>query len=163
MKRVITLGAGCFWGPQKFFDQHHGILKTTVGYANGQEKHISYPQVCSGTTDFVEAVEIVFDDKQISLTRILEDFFGSIDPTLLNRQGPDWGRQYRTGIYYQPKDEKEFLPLIKHQVLKEQQKYSDKIVTEVEPLCNFVPAEEYHQKYLEKNPNRQCHFGWRKK
>ncbi|ATZ16593.1 peptide-methionine (S)-S-oxide reductase/peptide methionine sulfoxide reductase msrA/msrB [Entomoplasma freundtii] len=163
MKRVITLGAGCFWGPQAFFDRLPGVIKTTVGYANGCEDHVTYEQVCSATTNFVEAVQIVFDDEKITLNKLLNYFFNSIDPTTLNRQGPDWGRQYRTGVYYLPQDKRDFLPLIKEVANYEQRKYHEKIVTEIEPLVKFIPAEEYHQKYLDKNPHRQCHFGWRKK
>jgi len=151
--KEIYLAGGCFWGLQAYFDLRKGIKETVVGYANGITP--TYQEVCTNTTGYAETVYIKYDENEITLNKILEDFFKVIDPTLLNRQGGDMGTQYRTGIYYVDKED---LIVINESVEKEKLKYSKPIVTEVEPLKNFYAAEEYHQKYLEKNPNGYCHI-----
>ncbi|MDD2494334.1 MAG: peptide-methionine (S)-S-oxide reductase MsrA [Tissierellia bacterium] len=153
--KEIYLAGGCFWGLQAYFDLKKGIVETVVGYANGNTENPTYEQVCTNATGFAETVYIKYDENEISLVEILEKFWKVIDPTSLNKQGGDIGTQYRTGIYYT--DEKD-LSIIKESLLKESKKYNKPIVTEVEKLRNFYRAEEYHQKYLEKNPNGYCHI-----
>lgn len=152
--KEIYLAGGCFWGLQAYFDLRKGIIETVVGYANGNTENPTYEQVCTNKTGYAETVYIKYDENEITLNKILEDFWKVIDPTLLNRQGGDIGTQYRTGIYYVNDD----LANIKASVEKEALKYEKSIVTEVVPLKNFYAAEKYHQKYLEKNPNGYCHI-----
>lgn len=153
--KEIYLAGGCFWGLQAYFDLKKGIVETVVGYANGNTENPTYEQVCTNATGFAETVYIKYDENEISLVEILEKFWKVIDPTSLNKQGGDIGTQYRTGIYYT--DEKD-LSIIKESLLNESKKYNKPMVTEVEKLRNFYRAEEYHQKYLEKNPNGYCHI-----
>ncbi len=155
--KEIYLAGGCFWGMQAYFDLRKGIEETVVGYANGNTKNPTYEEVCTNTTGFAEVLHIKYNENEITLNKILEDFWRVIDPTLLNRQGGDTGTQYRTGIYYIPGDEDD-LDVINESLKKEALKYDKKIVTEVMPLKNFYPAEEYHQKYLQKNPSGYCHI-----
>lgn len=155
--KEIYLAGGCFWGMQAYFDLRKGIEETVVGYANGNTKNPTYEEVCTNTTGFAEVLHIKYNENEITLNKILEDFWRVIDPTLLNRQGGDTGTQYRTGIYYIPGDEDD-LDVINESLKKEALKYNKKIVTEVMPLKNFYPAEEYHQKYLQKNPSGYCHI-----
>lgn len=153
--QTLWFAGGCFWGTQAYFDGIAGVLATEVGYANGQGENPTYEQVCSDTTGFVEAVEVVYDPRVISTSFLVHLYLESIDPTTLNRQGGDVGTQYRTGIYY---TNKVLLPLIQKEIQKMQQRYTDPIVTEVLPLKNFYKAEEEHQKYLEKHPGGYCHI-----
>jgi peptide-methionine (S)-S-oxide reductase len=154
MKEIVFAG-GCFWGVEEYFSRRPGVLSTKVGYANGSVKNPSYELVCSGTTQHAEAVYIEYDPYTLSLKKLLDAYWQIIDPTVLNRQGNDVGSQYRTGIYYvNPED----IDIIKESLYKEQNNYSDPIVTEVKPLENFFDAEEYHQRYLKKNPNGYCHI-----
>jgi len=153
--KEIYLAGGCFWGMQAYFDLRKGVKETVVGYANGNIKNPTYEQVCTNTTGFAEAVYIKYDEKEITLSKILEDFWKVIDPTLLNRQGGDIGTQYRTGIYYVYEED---LKIINESFNNEALKHDKTIVTEVMPVKNFYAAEEYHQKYLEKNPNGYCHI-----
>lgn len=155
MAKIIYLAGGCFWGIEAYFMQVKGIINTTAGYANGNCENPIYQQVCTGKTDFAEAVKIVYDENLISLKEILKRFFDIINPTSLNRQGNDIGTQYRTWIYYiNDKD----LSVINDVINEEQNKYNAPIVTEVKKLENFYEAEEYHQKYLQKNPSGYCHI-----
>ncbi len=153
--KEIYLAGGCFWGLQAYFDLRKGVEETVVGYANGNTTNPTYEQVCTNTTGFAEAVYIKYDENEITLNKILEDFWRVIDPTLLNRQGGDVGTQYRTGIYYVKEAD---LKTINESFNNEALKYNQPLVTEVMPLKNFYAAEEYHQKYLEKNPNGYCHI-----
>ncbi len=155
MKKIYLAG-GCFWGMQKYMDQFKGILETTVGYANGKTENPTYEEVKSQATDHSETVEVIYDETVISLKTILEKYYVVIDPTSLNKQGEDEGRSYRTGIYY---TDEEDLSVIKEVTDKIQSENTEKVVVEIEPLYNFYPAEEYHQKYLEKNPQGYCHIG----
>lgn len=148
----IWLAGGCFWGVEEYFSRLYGVLATTVGYANGKTEKPSYHDI--GVTGHSETVEVTYDPEKISLETILKYFFKIIDPTAKNRQGNDIGTQYRSGIYY---DDSADLPIIKAAVLEEQKKYSRPIVTEVLPLNGYYLAEEYHQKYLKKNPGGYCH------
>lgn len=153
--KEIYLAGGCFWGLQAYFDLKSGIKETIVGYANGHTSNPTYEQVCTNSTGHAETVYIKYDENEIMLNRLLELFWKVIDPTSLNKQGGDIGTQYRTGIYYT--DEKD-IGIIKESLEKEAKKYTKAIVTEVGELKCFYPAEEYHQKYLEKNPNGYCHI-----
>ena len=148
----IWFAGGCFWGVEAFFARISGVVKTIVGYANGRTEYPSYEEI--GKTGHAETVEISYDPEKVSLQELLSLYFKIIDPISLNRQGNDIGTQYRTGIYYQ--DEAD-LPVIKAELAQQQQKYRTPIVVEVLPLKNFYPAEAYHQKYLEKNPDGYCH------
>ena len=155
MKKIYLAGV-CFWGLQKYMDQFKGIMETTVGYANGKTENPTYEDVKSQQSDHSETVEVVYDESVISLKTILEKYYVVIDPTSLNKQGEDEGRSYRTGIYYT--DEAD-LTTINEVTEGVQAKNEQKVVVEIEPLKNFYPAEEYHQKYLEKNPQGYCHIG----
>ena len=154
MKKEIYLAGGCFWGTQKFFDQFQGVLETEVGYANGSLENPSYQEVCAGS-GHAETLRIVYDDQIISLSELLEYYFLTIDPLSYHRQGMDRGIQYRTGIYYT--DEADLREL-EASYAKEQAKYRRKLEVELMPLECFFPAEEYHQKYLRKNPGGYCHI-----
>ena len=153
-EKTIYLAGGCFWGTQKFFDQFEGVLGTQVGYANGASEAPSYQEVCAGS-GHAETVRIDFDDSVISPEKLLDYFFIVIDPTAYHRQGPDTGIQYRTGIYY---TDAALLPALQARYAEEQKKYPRPLETELLPLDNFYPAEEYHQKYLDKNPDGYCHI-----
>ena len=152
--KTIYFAGGCFWGTQKFFDQFSGVIKTEVGYANGPSKSPSYQDVCA-SSGHAETVKVVYDDTLISLVQLMDWYFLTVDPTSYHRQGMDKGIQYRTGIYY---TDLEDLKVIQNRFTKEQEKYVQPILVEVKPLENFYPAEEYHQKYLEKNPGGYCHI-----
>lgn len=152
---TIYFAGGCFWGVEKYFSQIHGVMETKVGYANGKIVNPTYEQVTTGKTAFTETVEVKYDPAKISLNALLECYFSIIDPTSLNKQGNDAGTQYRTGIYYTNQNDEK---VIDDFIVQEQKKYKKPIVVEVEKLKNFYPAEEYHQKYLEKNPHGYCHI-----
>ena len=152
--KTIFLAGGCFWGVQKYFDQFDGVESTEVGYANGPDEAPSYQDVCK-SSGHAETVKIVYDENKISLTQLLEYYFMVIDPLSVNQQGHDKGIQYRTGIYYTSEDQ---LPEIEAVFQKEEQKAGTKLAVELEPISNFFTAEEYHQKYLDKNPGGYCHI-----
>ena len=152
--QVIYLAGGCFWGAQKFFDQFDGVVRTEVGYANGPDKAPSYEDVCSDS-GHAETVLVEFDEARISLEQILKYYFMVIDPVSVNRQGHDIGIQYRTGIYYTDEGQ---LPVIKKVYDEEEKSAGTSFAVEVKPLANFFAAEEYHQKYLDKNPGGYCHI-----
>ena len=154
---TIYLAGGCFWGAEKFFTEIHGVTETEVGYANGLEPGpVTYEQVCTGKTGHAEAVRVEYDPAVAPLAFILDLYYRAVDPTSVNRQGGDVGTQYRTGIYYT--DEAD-LAIIVASIGQLQLKYDEPIAIEVLPLSNFVPAEEYHQEYLDKNPGGYCHIG----
>ena len=155
MIKTIYLAGGCFWGVQHYFDQFDGILKTTVGYANGNAENPVYKDVKKGLTGHAETLEIEYDDTVISLPKILDLYFDIIDPISVNQQGEDVGISYRTGIYYV--DEKD-LEMIQIKYDEIQKQYDSALAVELEPLKNFFNAEEYHQKYLDKNPGAYCHI-----
>ena len=152
--KTIYLAGGCFWGTQKFFDQFEGILETEVGYANGPTENPSYREVCM-KSGHAETVKVVYDPGIISLEKLIEYYFMTIDPLAYHRQGADKGIQYRTGIYYVDNED---LPVLEACYAKEQAKYSQIMEVELLPLENFYTAEEYHQKYLDKNPGGYCHI-----
>jgi methionine-S-sulfoxide reductase len=144
---IAILGLGCFWGPEIKFSKLDGIIKTEVGYCGGDNKQTTYKEVCSGTTNHAEVVKLDFDPKIISYEKILEFFFDIHDPTTLNSQGPDFGTQYRSEIFYLNDNQKKVAEEIKN---KKNDRLSGKIVTKISLVKNYCPAEEYHQRYLEK-------------
>ena len=154
--KEIYLAGGCFWGLQKFFDQFNGVLETEVGYANGNTVNPKYPEVKAQLTGHAETVYVKYDSTIISLEKLLEYFYMVIDPTSLNKQGEDEGTSYRTGIYYLNDTDREVAIKITEEKQKE---YNKEIVVEIEPLRCYYVAEEYHQKYLDKNPAGYCHIG----
>ncbi len=155
MEREIYFAGGCFWGTEHFFKQVRGVVSTEVGYANGDTENPTYQQVKTSTTGFAETVRVRYDDQVVSLQLLLDLFFITIDPTSLNKQGEDEGSQYRVGVYYVEQDD---LSVIQASVSKLAMQYDSPIVLEVEPLCNFYNAEDYHQDYLDKNENGYCHI-----
>lgn len=152
--KTIVLAAGCFWGSQAYFRRLPGVIDTVVGYANGITPNPVYSDVKNGGTGYAEAVQVRYDPTVISIETLLRHYFRIIDPTTLNRQGPDIGDNYRTGIFYSDPAE---VKIIEAALMAEQKKYDRPIVTQVLPLKNFYRAEEYHQDYLEKNPGGYCH------
>ena len=152
---TIYLAGGCFWGVEGYFKRIEGVKGTTCGYANGRTENPSYEDVCRHDTGHAETVKVDFDDEVISLEDLLIYYFRIIDPVSVNKQGNDVGTQYRTGIYYSDESQ---LPVIKAAIEREQRKYNEKIAVEVLPIENFYSAEEYHQDYLDKNPNGYCHI-----
>lgn len=150
---TITLGGGCFWCTEAVFVGVRGITDVESGYSNGQVARPSYEEVCSGRTGCNEVVKLQFDPAQISLGQILEIFYVIHDPTTLNRQGNDSGTQYRSGIYFSTLEQKAFADDMIRQ-MSQDKLFGKPIVTEVEPLANYWPAEDYHQDYFEKNPNQ---------
>ena len=154
MKRIF-FGGGCFWGVEKYFSMIKGVKETQVGYANGNIKNPTYKDVCGDDTEFVEVCKVCYDPTEISLDKLLDKFWDIIDPTLVNRQGNDVGTQYRTGIYYEDEEDLSTIILSKR---KAETLYKNHVVTEVKLLESYYPAEEEHQKYLEKNPHGYCHI-----
>ncbi|HML38770.1 MAG TPA: peptide-methionine (S)-S-oxide reductase MsrA [Bacillota bacterium] len=154
IKKEIYLAGGCFWGLEKYLGNIPGVLETEVGYANGKTENPTYEEVCQGA-GHAEAVRLSYDASRISLSRLLSLFYKVIDPTSLNRQGNDVGKQYRTGIYYtDPED----LSIIRQSLELLQRDYEKPVAIEALPLSNYFSAEEYHQDYLEKNPTGYCHI-----
>ena len=144
---IAVLALGCFWGPEIKFSKIDGIIKTEVGYCGGDSSVTTYKEVCTGNTNHAEVVKLDFDEKTISYEKILKIFFQIHDPTTLNSQGPDFGTQYRSEIFYLNDNQK----MIAEKVLNEvNERLSGKVVTKISLLKNYCPAEEYHQKYLEK-------------
>ena len=145
---IAVLACGCFWGPEIKFNKLDGVYRTEVGYCGGYTKKTSYREVCTGNTNHAEVVKLEFDPEIISYEKILEFFFDIHDPTTLNAQGPDFGTQYRSEIFYLNNSQKE----IAEKVFKKINiKLNNKVVTKISLLNNYSIAEEYHQKYLEKN------------
>lgn len=152
-----TFGAGCFWGVEASFGQIPGVVETAVGYEGGALPNPTYKDVCSDRTGHAEVVELLFDPSRVSYEVLLEQFFALHDPTQLNRQGPDWGRQYRSAIFFHsPQQEATAKAVIAR--LGEQRTFGKPIVTQVVPAESFWRAEEYHQKYLEKRGAVSCHI-----
>ena len=144
---IAVLALGCFWGPEIKFSKIDGIIKTEVGYCGGNSSITTYKEVCTGNTNHAEVVKLDFDEKIITYEKILKIFFQIHDPTTLNSQGPDFGTQYRSEIFYLNDNQK----MIAKKVLNEMnERLSGKVVTKISLLKNYCPAEEYHQKYLEK-------------
>ena len=153
--KTIYFAGGCFWGTEHYFKMIKGVVGTTVGYANSIMENPSYKDVCSGDTLAAETVKVDYDPSSVSLEFLTRMFFHAIDPTSLNRQGNDIGTQYRTGIYYT--DNEDLAEIYK--VFEEQMSTTEgEIVVEVKALQNFYAAEDYHQDYLDKNPDGYCHL-----
>ena len=144
---IAVLGLGCFWGPEIKFSKLEGVIKTEVGYCGGDSKETTYKEVCTGNTNHAEVVKLNFDPKVISYEKILEFFFSIHDSTTLNSQGPDFGTQYRSEIFYLSDRQKE---IAENAIDKMNVSLSGKVVTKSSLLNNYSPAEEYHQRYLEK-------------
>lgn len=151
--KEIYLAGGCFWGMEAYFDKIFGVIATDVGYANGYTEKTNYDIV--DTTGHAETIHVTYDEKNISLRDILLYYLRVVDPTALNYQGNDYGKQYRTGVFYAEKEDEEE---IRKFFAEKQKNYKKKIVVEIEPLRNYISAEEYHQKYLAKNPGGYCHI-----
>lgn len=151
--QTLTLGGGCFWCTEAVYVQVKGVVDVESGYCNGHVRQPSYEQVCTGTTGHNEVVKLVFDPAQISVREVLEVFFVIHDPTTINRQGNDTGTQYRSGIYFStPEHEAVAKDLIRE--MEHSGVYSRPVVTEVLPLANYWPAEDYHQDYFENHPGQ---------
>lgn len=155
MRETIYLAGGCFWGTQRYFDCLPGVLETEAGYANGKTAAPSYEQVKYAHTGHAETVKVTFDPERISLGELLEQYYKVIDPTSVNRQGGDVGEQYRTGIYYTNEAQKQ---TAERSLAALAGTLQQPLAVQCLPLENFYPAEEYHQKYLEKNPQGYCHI-----
>ena len=153
--KEIYLAGGCFWGTEHFFKQIQGVTETEVGFANGHTNNPTYKEVYTDTTGYAETVHVVYDEQVADLEFLLNMFFKAIDPTSLNRQGHDEGTRYRTGVYYTNASD---LSIIKKVFAEQQALLSHPIMVEVEPLRNFYAAEDYHQDYLDKNPDGYCHL-----
>ena len=144
---IAILGLGCFWGPEIKFSKLEGVIKTEVGYCGGNNKKTTYKEVCTGNTNYAEVVKLDFEPKIISYEKILEFFFEIHDPTTLNSQGPDFGTQYRSEIFFLNKNQKVIAEKIKDKI---NNKLSSKVTTNISLVKNYCAAEEYHQRYLEK-------------
>lgn len=154
-ENVIYLAGGCFWGMEQLMQSIPGVIDAESGYANGTcEADADYKTVCKGETGFREAVRVEYDPGQVSLDALLLAYFYVIDPTVENRQGNDRGSQYQTGVYYTNESAKETV----ERIAEIERGRSEKFFVEIGPLKNYYPAEEYHQNYLEKNPNGYCHI-----
>ena len=145
---IAVLACGCFWGPEIKFNKLDGVYRTEVGYCGGYTEKTSYREVCTGNTNHAEVVKLEFDPEIISYEKILEFFFDIHDPTTLNAQGPDFGTQYRSEIFYLNNSQKEIAEKVLNKI---NIKLNNKVVTKISLLNNYSIAEEYHQKYLEKN------------
>ena len=144
---IAILALGCFWGPEVKFSKLDGVLKTEVGYCGGNSSKTNYKEVCTGSTNHAEVVKLEFDPELISYEKIINFFYEIHDPTTLNSQGPDFGTQYRSEIFYLNEQQKQIAEKITNE---ENIKFLEKIVTKISLVKNYCPAEEYHQKYLEK-------------
>ena len=144
---IAVLALGCFWGPEIKFSKIEGIIKTEVGYCGGNSSTTTYKEVCTGDTNHAEVVKLDFDEKIITYEKILKTFFQIHDPTTLNSQGPDFGTQYRSEIFYLNGNQKKIADKVLEDV---NERLLGKVVTKISLLKNYCPAEEYHQKYLEK-------------
>ena len=144
---IAVLALGCFWGPEIKFSKIEGIIKTEVGYCGGDSSTPTYKEVCTGKTNHAEVVKLDFDEKIITYEKILKTFFQIHDPTTLNSQGPDFGTQYRSEIFYLNDKQKKIAEKVLNDI---NERLSGKVVTKISLLKNYCPAEEYHQKYLEK-------------
>lgn len=154
--KEIYFAGGCFWGTEHFFKQVRGVTATEVGYANGTIKKPSYQEVSKGVTGAAETVKVIYDPEVVDLNLLIDLYFKTIDPTLLNQQGNDIGTQYRTGIFFSDKADE---ALVKQKIQELATSYPKKIVVEFGPIISFYDAETYHQDYLDKNPGGYCHIG----
>ena len=153
--KTIYLAGGCFWGVEAYMEKVYGVADAVSGYANGNTENPTYEDVLYKNTGHAETVKVDYDPERISLEKILDYYLLVVDPTSLNKQGNDRGTQYRSGVYFTDENERK---IIEERLKKEQEKYKDKIVVEVQKLENFYKSEEYHQDYLKKNLNGYCHI-----
>ncbi len=151
----IYLAGGCFWGAEHYFKQIDGVVETEVGYANGHTAQPTYKEVCTDKTGFAETVRVVYDPARVGLRFLLRMYFKAIDPVSVNQQGHDVGTQYRTGIYYSDELDRHIIDEVYAEV---QSRYEEPLAVERQPLQNFFTAEDYHQDYLDKNPDGYCHL-----
>jgi peptide-methionine (S)-S-oxide reductase len=152
-----TFAAGCFWGVEATFRQLPGVISTRVGYTGGNSVNPTYQDVCTDSTGHAEAVEVDYDPAKISYEQLLDVFWENHDPTQLNRQGPDWGTQYRSGIFFHS-PEQEIAAKRSKKSLEESGRFNKPVVTQIVPATNFYEAEDYHQQYLEKRGLASCHI-----
>lgn len=152
-----TFGAGCFWGPELKFRQIPGVVDARVGYAGGDKSNPTYQEVCTDHTGHAEVVEVTYDPTQVSYSQLLDAFWNMHDPTQVNRQGPDFGTQYRTVIFYHTPEQERLAKEAKEK-LEQSGKYHKPIATEILPAPTFWPAEEYHQQYLARRGMGSCHI-----
>lgn len=152
-----TFGAGCFWGVEARFGEMNGVLDTAVGYEGGTLEHPTYKEVCTDRTGHAEVVQVRFDNSRVSYEELLDAFFSLHDPTQLNRQGPDWGSQYRSAVFTHSEEQAREANA-KVAELNASGTFRRPIATVVEPATNFWKAEEYHQRYLEKRGMASCHI-----
>ena len=156
MQEIATFGAGCFWGIEAAFRRVPGVLDAAVGYSGGRTENPSYQDVCTDTTGHAEVVQVTFDSEKLSYDQLLDVFWTIHDPTQVNRQGPDYGKQYRTAIFFHS-PEQEAAAKKSKQALEATGKLRRPIATEITPAAPFWRAEEYHQRYLEKRGAASCH------
>ncbi|HWA89568.1 MAG TPA: peptide-methionine (S)-S-oxide reductase MsrA [Rhizomicrobium sp.] len=153
-----TFGAGCFWGVEQFFAEVPGVVDAVSGYEGGQADNPTYRQVCTGTTNHAEVVEVTFDPAKVSYATLVDLFFKMHDPTTMNRQGPDVGTQYRSAIFvHSPEQER----VAREELEKARARFPRPIVTSIEPAQTFWKAEDYHQDYFEKNHGHSCHVTYK--
>ena len=151
-------GLGCFWGAEVAFRKQAGVVATSVGYSGGATKNPTYEQVCTHKTGHAEVVLIEFDPSAVTFEQLTEKFFSYHNPTTLNRQGPDFGSNYRSAIFYFDEEQLKVANQVKSRIEKSG-KWKDPIVTQIAPAPEYFPAEDYHQRYGEKNPNYYCPIG----
>lgn len=154
---IATFAAGCFWGVEERFRTTEGVVDTAVGYTGGHTKNPTYKEVCSDTTGHAEAVQVTFDPKKISYKKLLAIFWDNHNPTQIDRQGPDRGKQYRSAIFYHTPEQQKQAEESK-EALQKSGKYSSPIATQIVPATEFYMAEDYHQQYLQKRGSSFCHF-----
>ena len=152
-----TFAAGCFWGVEASFRQIPGVISTRVGYIGGKTENPTYKEVCTDRTGHAEAVEVEFDPTKVAYNDLLKVFWENHDPTQINRQGPDWGTQYRTAIFYHSPEQQAQAEASK-QALEQSHRHAKPIATQIVPAATFYPAEDYHQQYLEKRGLVSCHI-----
>jgi len=154
---TATFGAGCFWGVQAEFDKVKGVVATTVGYTGGRTEKPTYEDVCSNQTGHAEGLQVVFDPTVVTYEQLLDKFWSMHDPTTLNRQGPDFGSQYRSAIFYHSPEQQAAANASREKIEKAH-RFPRPIVTQIVPAVTFWPAEEYHQKYFQKHGGGSCHI-----
>ncbi len=157
MTEIATFGAGCFWGVEAAFRRVPGVVDAVSGYSGGRTENPTYKEVCTDQTGHAEVVQVTFDPAQVSYEQLLEVFWKVHDPTQVNRQGPDFGKQYRTAIFFHT-PEQQAMALKSKQALDASGKLRGSVATEITPAGAFWRAEEYHQRYLEKSGQESCHI-----
>jgi peptide-methionine (S)-S-oxide reductase len=157
MQEVATFGAGCFWGVEAAFRRTPGVIDTAVGYSGGHLDKPTYKDVCTDETGHAEVVQVTFDPQKLSYSQLLDVFWKIHDPTQVNRQGPDFGKQYRTAIFFHSPEQEEIARKSK-QALEASGRFRHSIATEISPAKTFWRAEDYHQRYLEKRGAESCHI-----